>query len=399
MKFISYSLLFLLCVAISCRTPYSAGNYKFHGTDTISPNLKWSERMALSIIKRNPWMKDTTGGGWGYTQGLVYLSLEQLWRKTNDKRYLDYIRNYGEQMIGDSGRIKGFRREEFNLDNINAGKILFNLYNLTRDNKYRMAIDRLREQLVAQPRTSEGGYWHKLKYPWQMWLDGAYMASPFLAQYAVTFNEPGALDEVTLQFVLMEKHLRDSTTGLFYHGWDESRKQIWANKQTGRSPNFWGRAIGWYAMAIVDALDYYPEVHSGRQELVRILRLLAPALHRYQDHETGLWYQVVDQGSRKGNYLEASASAMYVYALAKGVRKGYLDRSFLKVAERGYDGLIKNLIGYKPRGEIDLLQVCEVAGLSSDRDGSFEYYVNESIRVNDPKGTGPFILASLELNR
>ena len=232
-----------------------------------------------------------------------------------------------------------------------------------------------------------------------MWLDGAYMASPFLAQYAATFKEPKAFDEVALQFLLMEKHLRDEKTGLLYHGWDESKQQIWANKQNGRSPHFWGRAIGWYAMALVDALDYFPASHPQRKELIRILQQLSTSLQNFQDRETGLWYQVVDQGTRKGNYLEASASSMFVYALAKGVRKGYLDKSFLAVAQKGYDGIINKLIAVKGNGEVDLLQVCEVAGLSSDRDGSYEYYVNEKIRVNDPKGTGPFILASLELNK
>lgn len=232
-----------------------------------------------------------------------------------------------------------------------------------------------------------------------MWLDGAYMASPFLAQYAVTFNEPDALDEVALQFVLMEQHLRDEQTGLLYHGWDEKAQQVWADKRTGRSPHFWGRAIGWYLMALVDALDYFPRHHPKRPELIRILKQTSVAVSKFQHQESGLWYQVVDQGDRKGNYLEASASCMYVYALAKAARKKYIDPSFLSTARKGYAGIINRLIHVHPNGFIDLLQVCEVAGLSSDRNGSFEYYVNESIRINDPKGTGPFILASIELDK
>lgn len=367
--------------------------------ENIPASLKWSERMALSIVKRNPWMLDSTGAGWGYTQGLIYFSFEQLARSTNNKQYSDIIALYANQMIDNNGMIKSFKKEDFNLDNINAGKILFELYKQSGNEKYKLALQRLRDQLKAQPRTSEGGYWHKQRYPSQMWLDGAYMASPFLAQYAATFNEPDAFDEVSRQLLLMEKHLRDSKSGLLYHGWDESKTQIWADKQSGRSPNFWGRAIGWYAMALVDVLDYFPSSHPRRKDLTRILEQLANTLRKFQDKETGLWYQVLDQGNRKGNYLEASASAMFAYAIAKGVRKGYLNRGFQTVAQSGYNGLVNKLIAIKENGEIDLLQVCEVAGLSSDRDGSYEYYVNEKIRVNDPKGTGPFILASIELNK
>jgi unsaturated rhamnogalacturonyl hydrolase len=391
-------ILLIGCSTIA-GTNGSTTNSNINTIGVIPDNKKWSERMALSVLKRNPWMVQTTGAGWGYTQGLVYYSLEQLLIKTNDKQYLDYIKIYGDQMINDAGNIKGFKREDFNLDNINAGKILFNLYAITRNDKYKKALDVLRDQLKAQPRTKEGGYWHKQKYTTQMWLDGAYMASPFLAQYASTFNEPNSFDEVALQFILMEQHLRDEKTGLLYHGWDESKAQVWANKQTGASPNFWGRAIGWYSMAIVDALDYFPANHPKRNNLIQIFSRLINALLNYQDKATGLWYQVVDQGDRKGNYLEASASSMFVYAMAKGVRKGYLDQKFMDAAKKGYDGIINKLIAVKENGEVDLLQVCEVAGLSEDRDGSYEYYVNEKIRVNDPKGTGPFILASLELDK
>lgn len=394
----------VLVVAAGCKTSSVLTTpEKDPSALTIMPPITktaMSERMALSVLKRNPWMADVSkGAGWGYTQGLVYLSLQQLGKKSGDKKYGNYIEQYANYMIDDSGNIKGYKREDFNLDNINTGKVLFDLYRTTKNPKYRLAIEKLRDQLRSQPRTSEGGYWHKLKYTSQMWLDGAYMASPFLAQYAATFNDAAAFDEVALQLSLMAKHLEDPKTGLLYHGWDESKKQTWADKNTGRSPNFWGRAIGWYAMALVDALDYFPQSNRKRAELVTILQRLIPAIVRYQESQSGLWYQVVDQGSRKGNYLEASASCMFVYAISKAVHKGYVDHKFLKAAEKGYQGITTRLIAAKDDGEIDLLQVCEVAGLSADRDGSYEYYVNEAIRINDPKGTGPFILASIELNK
>jgi unsaturated rhamnogalacturonyl hydrolase len=392
------SIAILLCIlfftGLRCKTPVAAGP----DLNAIPGTLNWSDRMALTVLKKNPWMLDTAGAGWGYTQGLILYALQQLGEGSKDPRYRTAVRRYGRQMIDPNGAIKGFKLEEYNLDNINAGKLLFGLYAETGDERYRKALDRLRDQLRVQPRTSEGGYWHKEKYPWQMWLDGAYMATPFLAQYSAVFNDPKGFDEAALQLLLMEKHLLDAKTGLLYHGWDEKRVQIWANKQTGVSPNFWGRAIGWYAMALVDALDHFPTDHPQQRELVRILKNLAPALKNYQ-HPTGLWYQVVDQGDRAGNYLEGSASAMFVYALAKGVRKGYLDASYLEVARKGFSGLTRELVKVQDGGEAVLTQVCEVAGLSADRDGSYEYYVKEKIRPNDPKGTGPFILAALELKQ
>ncbi len=388
------SLVFLLLMA---------GSYGAEAQE-IPLKGKWSERMALSIMKRNPepWMIDFMDRPvWSYPQGLVLHAFEDLWRKTGDKRYLDYIQAYADKLIEEDGTILTYKPETYNIDMINSGKILFNLYDKTKQEKYRTAIDTLRRQLVWQPRTTEGGYWHKLRYTWQMWLDGAYMGTPFLAQYASVYGEPAGFDDAANQLILMEKHMRDPETGLLYHGWDESRLQEWADPQTGTSPNFWGRAIGWYAMAVVDALDFFPASHPKRGELVQILQRLAPALEKVQDPKSGLWYQVPDQGNREGNYLEASASSMFVYALAKGVNKGYLHKKYRKVAERGHKGIIDNLIEVKENGELNLLQVCAVAGLGGSpyRDGSYEYYVNEKIRVNDPKGTGPFILASLELNK
>ena len=394
-----------LLVSGGCQTKAPAGTAAAAATQAapvgeIPAKLKWSERMALSTVKRNAWIGNAAiNPGWGYTQGLLVYAFEQLYRETKDPRYLHYVKTYGDQLIAADGTIKTYKPETYNIDNINAGKSLFFLFDHTQDQKYRLAIEKLREQMRSHPRTSEGGFWHKQKYPAQLWLDGAYMASPFLAQYARTFKDPKLFDEVALQLTLMEKHLRDPKTGLLYHGWDEKKVQNWADPQTGRSRNFWGRAMGWYAMALVDALDYFPATHPGRQNLTAILQRLATALLPYQDAQTGLWYQVVDQGTRAGNYLEASGSSMFVYALAKGVNKGYLDKSYRAVAEKGYQGLIRNLVKVNPGGEINLLQVCEVAGLSADRDGSYEYYIREPIRIDDPKGVGPFIFASLELNK
>ncbi len=267
--------------------------------------------------------------------------------------------------------------------------------------KYRKAIELLRRQLREQPRTSEGGFWHKQRYPQQMWLDGLYMGAPFYAQYAKTFHEPADFDDIVNQFVLMEKHARDEKTGLLFHGWDESKQQMWANPQTGLSSALWGRAMGWYGMGLIETLDFLPPDHPRRGELMAILGRLAEALVKVQDPKTGVWWQVVDQPNRDGNYLEASSSSMFTFILLKGARLGYFDPKYAAIGRRAYRGLLEQFVD----GD-NITHVCEVAGLGGDpnkegryRDGTFDYYVNERKRDNDPKATGPFIFASLEMER
>jgi len=227
------------------------------------------------------------------------------------------------------------------------------------------------------------------------------MGAPFYAQYAKEMNQPELFDDVVKQFQLVHKYTYNSETGLNYHGWDESREQAWADSITGCSPHYWGRAMGWYAMALVDVLDFIPENHAGRQSIVDILNQVASGVKKYQDTETGLWYQVLDQGSREGNYFEATASSMFTYSLLKAVRKGYICNDYKQVAKNAYEGIAKNLIKYNSNGTISLTKCCSVAGLGGNpyRDGSYEYYISEPIRDNDPKGVGPFILASLEYSK
>ncbi|MEN3325602.1 MAG: unsaturated rhamnogalacturonyl hydrolase [Acidobacteriota bacterium] len=232
-----------------------------------------------------------------------------------------------------------------------------------------------------------------------MWLDGLFMGEPFYADYASTFKEDAAFDDIAKQFILMERHSRDDKSGLLYHGWDESKQQRWANPTTGRSPNFWGRAMGWYAMALVETLDYFPQKHPQRAELIAILNRLARATAKYQDARSGLWWQVLDKGQAKGNYLESSAACMFVYALAKGVRNGYLPASYMKTANDGYRGIQKEFVKYDASGHFNLAGTVSVAGLGGNpyRDGSYEYYISEKVVTNDPKGIGAFLLAATEM--
>lgn len=364
----------------------------------------WSVKMTQTVMKRNAdiWSLDfASKPKWSYTYGTVYKAMWQSYLSTKDPAIPAYIERYYDALIQEDGTILTYSMKDYNIDQINPGMTLFDVYQYTGKDKYRRAIQTLREQMKVHPRTTEGGFWHKQRYPHQMWLDGLYMGSPFLARYAVEYKESQMLDDVANQFVLMEKHARDAKTGLLYHAWDEGRAQRWANPQTGQSPNFWGRGMGWYAMALVDVLDYMPASYPRRPELTAILDRLFTALTKYQDLQTGLWYQVVDQGGRQGNYLEASASSMFVYAMTKAVRVNAVGKKYLAVARKGYQGILKHLITEDSDGLVSIHQCCAVAGLGGTpyRDGSYEYYIGEPVRDNDPKAIGPFILAALEWER
>jgi unsaturated rhamnogalacturonyl hydrolase len=355
----------------------------------------------ITIWKDYPGAVPSRPARWTYEQGVVLRGLEEVWKQTHDRRYYDYIQQTMDRYVTDDGTIRTYKMDEYQLDNILLGRMLLFLYKETKQEKYRKAADLLREQLRKQPRTSEGGFWHKQIYPSQMWLDGLYMAGPFYAEYARTFHEDADFDDIAKQFILAERHTRDPKTGLLYHGWDESRKQRWADAATGHSPNFWGRAMGWYAMALVDTLDYFPPNHPQRSALVAILRRLAEAVAKYQDDNTGLWYQVVDRPGAQGNYFESSAAAMFIYALAKGVRENYLPASYFRVAAKGYRGMLDQFIQTRPDGGVDFKGTVSVGGLGGNpyRDGSYEYYLSEKVVTNDPKGVGALLLAATEMAR
>lgn len=366
--------------------------------------LEMAVKMADSEMKQfpEPWTVDfNTKPTWNYTQGLIAHAMIKLWQVNGKEAYYNYAKIYADKMIDSYGNISAYDMEDYNIDCVNSGKFLFDVYEKTKDDRYLKAIHHLRDQLKTHPRTSEGGFWHKKRYPSQMWLDGLYMGASFYAQYASFFNEPEIYDDVVNQFVLVHKHTYNPETGLNYHGWDESKEQKWADPITGCSPNFWGRAMGWYAMALVDVLDYLPREHPGRIKLLKILNQVVAGIKKFQDPKTGLWYQVLDQGTREGNYLEATTSSMFTYTLLKAARKGFISSDYNAIAIEAYHGILNNLIRDNGDGTISLTKCCSVAGLGGNpyRDGSFEYYINEPVRDNDPKGVGPFIMASLEFNK
>ena len=373
------------------------------GISTISAQTNaWPERLAATAMTRwaNSWEPDASRTErWSYEQGVLLKGIEQVWLNTGDGKYFNFIQHSIDRFVNDDGTIKTYKLADYNIDNINEGKLLLTLYRVTEKEKYKKAADQLREQLRTHPRTNEGGFWHKKIYPYQMWLDGLYMGEPFYAEYAATFHDDDAFDDIAKQFIWMEAHARDAQTGLLYHGWDESKQQRWANPKTGLSPEFWSRAIGWYAMALVDTLDYFPQDHARRAELIAILRRLAPAIEKYQDTKSGVWYQVIDKPTEKGNYFEASAACMFVYALAKGVRRGYLDDHYFAVAQKGYQGILNRFIKTDANGQVNLEGTVGGAGLGGNpyRDGSYQYYITEKIVTNDPKGIGAFLMAGSEM--
>ena len=399
--FARIGLFFVL--AAFCAAPVSCA------TKSISPqtfsgatSLEWSVRLADSEMSRQ-----TNAPKLDYTMGLFTLSLLKLNEQIPDTRFVKFSEDKVGSLVLPDGNIKGYKPEEFQLDSLNPGKTLLALWLATSNQNpnYFYACVKLLKQFETQPRTFNGGFWHKQRYTNQMWLDGIYMGAPFYAAMGHYMIKPqNAYDDVAKQFQLIDEHTYDAKTGLNYHGWDAAKIQPWANPITGCSSNFWGRAEGWYAMALVDVLDFLPTNHPARAKIISTFQKTCAGIVKYQDAKTGLWWQVMDQGDRKGNYLEATASTMFVYALAKGVNRGYLPRTYIPAIEKGYRGILENLIKDDGNGKWSLTQCCAVAGLGGlsngkMRDGSFDYYVGEPIVNNDLKGIGPFILAGIELQQ
>lgn len=366
--------------------------------------------MAASVMQAWPLGAVATTkapGSWGYEEGVLLDGLAAEWALTNNPAKLAYIRAAVDKYVKPDGTIqmnasgKPFTAGEHQLDNIELGRALLFVYRQTHDAKYATAVKFLHEQLAAQPHGASGGYWHKQIYPDQMWLDGVYMAEPFRAQYAATFNQAAEFDDIAKQFLLMDQHMRDPKTGLMRHGWDESGKMPWADKTTGLSPEVWARAMGWYAMALVDVLDWFPKTHPMRGALIADLKRTMSAVVAAQDKTSDLWWQVMDRQGAKGNFEETSGSAMFVYALAKGQRLGYLPAADRVAAEKGWSAIQKRFVTANTDGTVTLTGTVKAAGLGGTpyRSGTYAYYVAEARGDNDAKGVGAYLLAGSEMGR
>ncbi len=337
---------------------------------------------------------------WNYIDGCMITALLRLYSLTGEQRYLDFADSFVSFYVNDDGTINTYSVEEYNLDNVRPACNLFALYDLTGKEKYRKAMDTVRGQLETMPRTNEGNFWHKKIYPNQVWLDGLYMAQPFYMEYEKRYcKRNGCLDSFR-QFENVKRLMRDEKTGLYYHGYDESREMYWADKETGCSPNFWLRATGWYMAALVDTAEAMgEETYYEYRTLQNTLKELADSILKYMDSESHMFYQVINKAEEKGNYLETSGSALVAYALAKGVRLGYLPERFAKVAKGVFYGITNKYLSKNEEGLPRLGGICLVAGLGGKehRDGTLEYYFGEPVVENDAKGTAPLLMAYTEL--
>ena len=337
---------------------------------------------------------------WNYIDGCMMTALLSMSEITGDSQYADFAEHYIDWFVQEDGSIRSYEQETYNLDDLNEGRVLFPLYAATGKEKYKKAAELLHRQLVNQPRTFEGNFWHKAIYPNQVWLDGLYMAQPFYAMYVKNLGN-GDYSDTLRQIETVRARMRDEKSGLYYHGYDASRKAFWADPETGRSKNFWLRSIGWFAVALADLCEILPEGEDN-EKLRAIFRELMEGVARWADPETGLYWQVVDQGGREGNYLETSGSSMLAYAMLKGARLGVLDKEYAAKGEKTFRGIVDRYLSFTD-GELNLGGICLVAGLGPEnnrrRDGSYEYYISEPVVQNDAKGVAPFLLAYTEIKR
>lgn len=339
---------------------------------------------------------------WNYIDGCMITGILERYEITGEARFLDFADRFLSGFVEEDGRIRTYDPAEYSLDNVNPAKNLFTLYDLTGKEKYRKALELVRSQLSTMPRTPEGNFWHKLIYPNQVWLDGIYMALPFYMEYEKRFDAQKDCEDICRQIANVEIRMRDPKTGLYYHGYDASRKMYWADPDTGCSPNFWLRAEGWFILGLVDVLEIMKNLPMGAESvhLQHMLLDLAKALSKYQD-PSGLWYQLIALPELAGNYLETSGTALISAALLKAVRLGFLPESFRAVGEKAFYGIVDHRLTKNADGTPCVTGICLVGGLGGEqhRDGSAAYYLSEPVVQNDAKGVGPLLLAYTEMLR
>ena len=367
---------------------------------------KYIDRLIADTVPEAPvWnienIKHGKAAGWNYIDGCMMTSLYTIYKLRGEKRYLDFIDNFIDYYVYEDGNVRGYELETYNVDNLNEGRVLFDLYAETGKDKYLKAIELLHRQVLGQPRTEYGNFWHKKIYPDQVWLDGLYMAQVFYTRYETQFNGGKNLEDIVKQFENVYAHMYDKRKKLYYHGWDCTKKAFWSDRETGLSKNFWLRAVGWYTVGLADAIGYFPDGAQGlKARLNRIFGSTLEGLEQYIDADKDMFWQVVDCGGREGNYLETSGSAMIAYAMMKGARLGLVDKRFAVTGRRIFEGICREYLSERD-GKLNLGGICLMAGLGPEsnrrRDGTYEYYISEPVVENDAKGTGPFVMAYTEL--
>lgn len=348
----------------------------------------WSKALVESTLSRNPDARKF--GTWGYARSLYLFGQYLVYERTHDPRYLAYIKDWIDSHVDENGKLD---REINALDYILPANLLIILYNETGDTKYKKALDVFRHRFDDYPRTSDGGFWHATveSRKHQLWADGIFMGMPFLVRYGQTFNDATyANDEAVKQILVYYSHLKDDRSGLLYHAYDESGTQKWADPKTHHSPYFWCRAIGWFGMATVDILDVLPKDHPGRKPLIKILQRLVKDLARYQDQKTGLWYQIVDRTTDPENWLETSSSSMYSYIIDVAVKRGYVSKSYARVARHGHEGVMSK-VSVGDDGLVNIADICEGTNVAD-----LAYYYGRKRPLNDPHGLGAFLIMEEE---
>ena len=337
---------------------------------------------------------------WNYIDGCMLGALLEIAKVRHDRRYSDFVESFVDSFIGENGDIRTWKKEKQTLDDINEGRVLFPLYEMTGKEKYRLAAQQLQDALKEQPRTHEGSFWHKAIYPNQVWLDGIYMAQVFAALYQKYMGD-GDYSDVIHQLNTVRERMYDADKRLYYHGYDASRSAFWADPVTGLSKSFWLRAMGWFACALVDLC----EILQGTDEAAVVgglLREMLEGVSACADSETGMYWQVVDQPGREGNYLETSGSSMIAYAMLKGARLGVMPKEYAAKGLKTFDGIVNRYLTFDG-GQIDLGGICLVAGLGPEsdhrRDGTYAYYISEPVVRNDAKGVAPLVMCYTEVVR
>ena len=366
-------------------------DYVLHLIRTSSP-----ERTAWNIERARQGLPAT----WNYIDGCMLNALLEMTEITGDSRYADFVEGFIDSFVMEDGTIRTFQPEKQTLDDINEGRVLFPLYQMTGKEKYRRAMNVMKKALEEQPRTKEGSFWHKKIYPNQVWLDGIYMAQVFAALYEKHFGS-GDYSDIVGQIRTVRDKMFDEEKRLYYHGYDQIRSVFWADPVTGLSKSFWLRAQGWFATALVDIAGILPE-GAEKEYIAAVLREMMDGLLPYADQESGMFWQVVDQGGREGNYLETSGSSMMAYAMLKGARLGILDKKYAAEGLKTFHGIMNRYLTFE--GENLVLDgICLVAGLGPEkdkrRDGTYAYYISEPVVKNDAKGAAPFVMCYTEVMR
>lgn len=371
-------------------------------------SLEYAELACDAIIRYNAPHELWPKGAMFYIPGVFLSGMQRVWHLTREKKYFDYIKSYFDTVISQDGSLYGVCHEliipetegkSYNLraltmlDCKQPSILLYDLYDETGEEKYMKAIKTIGQSMYFWPVNQYGGYWHMMTQPYQMWMDGAYMAGPLSVKYAKRFGDPILRERAIKQVFLMDEHMKDKRSGLYFHGWDDSKTEAWADPETGLSSQIWGRAVGWYAVAILDILDEIPEEHPAVERLKQIEVDLLKALIRYQDSKTGMWFQILDQPEKEDNWVESSCTCLFVYSYAKAIRKGILEKEYDVVFKKAYQG-IEDRLYYDDKGSLVIDNICTGTCIES---GTYDHYIKRAKLKNNLHGVGAFILMCVEL--